>query len=132
MFWQRGPRTAAIRTGSRRSEGRKSATDTSLINPGNRLGWSETPILRRKVTKFSMYAACFSNLAMLSSTALDIHGPHRWPLSYILDDGNPYRSQIVESQSVLLKAFPRIAAIEFQSDTHVSALQAADVSSWTL
>jgi uncharacterized protein DUF3800 len=84
------------------------------------------------ITQFSMYAACFSNLVMLSGQGLEAYGNHRWPLSYFLDDGNTYKAQILEGRPLLLKAFPRIAAIEFLSDSHVNALQAADVVSWAV
>jgi hypothetical protein len=82
------------------------------------------------LTKLSMYAACFSNLMMLTGEALRIYGPHRWPLSFVLDDGNPYKSQIVEGSIVLLKTYPLVTAIVFRSDDNESALQAADVVSW--
>jgi hypothetical protein len=81
------------------------------------------------LTKFSMYAACFSNFVMLSGQGVKTYGTHRWPLSYFLDDGNAYKAQIREGESVLLKAFPGIASIDFLSDSNVNALQAADVVS---
>jgi hypothetical protein len=81
------------------------------------------------VTKLSMYAACFANLVMLSGTGLEKHGPHRWPLSFVLDDGNAYKQQVIDGMPALLKAFPRVAKMEFLSDSEVRALQAADVLS---
>ena len=44
-----------------------------------------------RVTKQSMYGACFTNLMTLVGVAMKIHGPHRWPLDYVLDDGNAYK-----------------------------------------
>lgn len=84
------------------------------------------------LTKFSMYGACFSNFVMLSGEGLEAYGRHRWPLSYFLDDGNNYKAQIIEGKPALLKAFPRIAVIDFLSDSNVNALQAADVVSWAV
>jgi len=84
------------------------------------------------ITKLSMYAACFTKLALLSGIGIEKHGPHRWPLSFILDDGNHYRSQIIESKAIILSTFPRVADITFDSDKQVNALQAADVLSWAV
>jgi hypothetical protein len=84
------------------------------------------------ITKLSMYAACFTNLALLSAIAIEKHGPHRWPLSFILDDGNNYRSHIIESKAIILGSFPRVTDIRFLSDEQVNALQAADVLSWVV
>ena len=63
---------------------------------------------------------------------MEKHGQHRWPLSFTLDDGNNYKQQIVESKPVILKAFPRVSRICFQSDDDGTALQAADVLSWAV
>jgi hypothetical protein len=84
------------------------------------------------LTKLSMYGACFSNLMTLIGEALSIHGPHRWPLSFVLDDGNRYKKHIIEGKPVLSKAYPRVGGIEFLSDHNVYALQAADVLSWAV
>ena len=86
----------------------------------------------KDVKKFSMYAACFTNFVMLSGTGLKVYGSHRWPLSYFLDDGNTYKSQVVESRPRLIEEFPRIAAIDFLCDSQVNALQAADALSWAV
>jgi hypothetical protein len=69
---------------------------------------------------------------MLSGTGLEKHGPHRWPLAFVIDDGNSYKGQIREGIPVLLKAFPHVAAIDFLADTNVGALQAADVLTWAV
>jgi hypothetical protein len=84
------------------------------------------------VTKWSMYGACFCNLTLLMGVGLDKHGPHRWPLSFVLDDGNPYKQDIIEGKPVTLAMFPRVASIDFRSDKSVSLLQAADVLSWAV
>ena len=84
------------------------------------------------VTKLSMYGACFCNLATFIGVGLDIYGPHRWPLSFVLDDGNPYRQDISDGKPVFLRNFPRLAGIDFSSDTGVRTLQAADVLSWAV
>jgi hypothetical protein len=84
------------------------------------------------LSKLSMYGACFVNLMTLVGEAVKVHGPHRWPLDYILDSGNSYKHHIVEGSPVLLKAYPRVTRIDFQSDDQVCALQAADVLSWAV
>jgi Protein of unknown function (DUF3800) len=84
------------------------------------------------LTTLSMYGACFANLMMLVGAALRIHGPHRWPLEYVLDCGNPFRQHVIEGSQVLLRAYPGVTRIEFQSDDDVTALQAADVLSWAV
>ena len=85
-----------------------------------------------RVTKQSMYGACFTNLMTLVGVAMEIHGSHRWPLDYVLDDGNAYKKHIIEGSPVLLKAYPRVTRIAFESDDNVNALQAADVLSWAV
>jgi Protein of unknown function (DUF3800) len=86
----------------------------------------------RGVTKLSMYAACFCNVAMVCGIGLEKRGQHRWPLAFTLDKGNNYKAQIIESKPVIMKTFPRVSRICFDSDDNVVALQAADVLSWAV
>jgi hypothetical protein len=82
---------------------------------------------------FSMYAACSVLHISYTGGILNLPGgAHRWPLSYVLDDGNPYQEQLTESGATLLKQFPRIARIDVKSDSEVNALQAADVVAWAV
>jgi hypothetical protein len=84
------------------------------------------------LTKFSMYGACLANLLMVVSGGMDIYGKHRWPLAFILDDGNAYKQHILDGLPHFLKAFPRIFDVSFASDHNMVALQAADVLAWTV
>jgi hypothetical protein len=84
------------------------------------------------VEYLSMYAACFCNVAMYCGVVLEKAGNHRWPLSFTLDEGNRYKQEIIKGEPAILKAFPRVSKICFESDDNMVALQAADVLSWAV
>jgi Protein of unknown function (DUF3800) len=84
------------------------------------------------LTKLSMYGACFTNLLPLVGESLKIYGSTLWPLSFVVDDGNAFKNDIIQSKPILLKGYPPIVGIDFLSDHDVNGLQAADVLSWAV
>ena len=83
------------------------------------------------VSKLSMYGACFTQVADMSDIAAAKAG-YRSPISYVLDEGNSYSSQILDAYAVLKNQSVDIAEPHFESDHLVSALQAADMVSWSV
>ena len=106
--------------------------DNKLMSVAGTLTAAQYRQTFKGISKLSMYAACFCNVAMACGVGLDKYGQHRWPLSFTLDDGNTYKQQVVESKPVILKAFPRVSKICFESDDNLTVLQAADVLSWAV
>jgi len=87
------------------------------------------------LSEFSMYGACFTNLVMLNG----IHArremyPHN--IGYLLDSGNQYKHDVLEAHAIMLRRMDEIPLnvgdLAFDSDEVVSALQAADVVSWSV
>jgi hypothetical protein len=110
----------------------KVITSNKLVSLASTLTSGQYRLHFAGLSKLSMYGACFVNLMTLVGEALRVHGPHHWPLDYILDSGNAYKSHVVEAYPVLIKAYPRVTRIDFQSDDQLEALQAADVLSWAI
>lgn len=80
-------------------------------------------------TKLSMYGACFAQLAIMNDVESRLNDYHE-PISYVLDDGNSYKKDIIEAKSAL--ALPSLKTIVFSSDRSLCALQAADVVTWSV
>jgi hypothetical protein len=81
------------------------------------------------ITNLSMYGACFAQLALMNDVEARLNDYHE-PIPYVLDDGNPYKKDIIEARGTL--ALPSLETIEFCSDASLCALQAADVVSWSV
>jgi hypothetical protein len=87
------------------------------------------------VTGLSMYGASFVQLAMINGTGARM-GDYRDPIAYLLDTGNPYKHDAVDAHSFLVgdeDKYPlNMGTLAFDSDNKLSALQAADVVSWSV
>jgi hypothetical protein len=87
------------------------------------------------LTELSMYGASFVQVAMINGIQLR-NGGSKDPVTYRLDAGNRYKDQIVEGHTVLLASEEQhplnIGSLEFDSDSNVAALQAADVVAWAV
>ncbi len=84
------------------------------------------------VSDLSMYGACFANLVMFAGVGARRHTPNHLPLSYMLDDGNSYKKDIVETKTVFDKTDLAFGKMEFSTDSQLTALQAADVVTWAV
>jgi len=87
------------------------------------------------LTKLSMYGASFVQVAMMNDTAMK-KGGYKGSIRYLLDTGNPNRSDVNDAETVLSSykcdnGF-NLESIGFESDDDNSALQAADVVSWSV
>jgi len=82
-----------------------------------------------------MYGASFVQVAMINGIQLRNDGS-KDPVRYRLDAGNRHKDQIVEGHAVLLASEEQhplnIGSLEFDSDSNVAALQAADVVAWAV
>jgi hypothetical protein len=108
----------------------KVINDNKLFTAASTLSAEQYREQFKGLSKLSMYGACFANLITLMTSAMKIHGQHRWPLSFVLDDGNHYKGHIIEGLQYFLKVFPRVTGVVFDSDHAHAALQAADVLTW--
>ena len=83
------------------------------------------------VSKMSMYAACFGQAVMMNDILAPKSGYHS-SISYVLDDGNRYKQDIRDADAVLRSHGVNIRKVGFEPDDSNSALQAADMVSWTV
>ena len=87
------------------------------------------------ISDFSMYGACFTTLVMLNGSQARREG-YQDDIAYLLDTGNPFKHQILNAHAVMLSRradFPlNVGTLGFDSDDELSALQAADVVSWSV
>lgn len=84
------------------------------------------------LTKLSMYGASFVQVAMMKDAAMK-KGGYKGSIKYLLDTGNPNRSDVEEAENVLSSykgddSF-NLGSVGFESDDENPALQAADVVS---
>ena len=86
------------------------------------------------LTELSMYGASFLQVAMMNDAAMK-KGGFKGSINYLLDTGNPYRSDVdhAEKEMATSKGDHRFnfGSIRFESDDDNFALQAADVVSWS-
>jgi hypothetical protein len=83
-----------------------------------------------------VYGACFL-LCVVTNHKLAEHSQFQERVSYLLDNGNPYRHHILEGYKTILEFQRRerwlnVGALGFDDDEKTLALQAADVISWTV
>jgi hypothetical protein len=88
-----------------------------------------------EITELSMYGASFLQVAMLNDTAMK-QGGFKGSIKYLLDAGNPYRSDVEEAEKLLSGCQGddrfNLVNVGFESDDDNFALQAADVVSWSV
>jgi hypothetical protein len=79
-------------------------------------------------SSMSMYGSCFLNMAMLNGSGA--------PIAYLLDAGSPCKHDVMEVYSYLIghqEKYPlNMGTLAFDCDDRVSALQAADMVSWSV
>ena len=72
---------------------------------------------------------------MIIGSSAQIEG-YRDNVAYLLDTGNPYKHHILDAHGSIVKSkdrFPlNVGALGFDCDDAISALQAADVVSWSV
>jgi hypothetical protein len=83
-----------------------------------------------------LYATCFLLTAVQQGKQLDSE-KYPYALSYLMDDGNPYKDQLIEVHGYMKTKFEnaaacRCGALDFGDDEKIRPLQAADVISWTV
>jgi hypothetical protein len=83
------------------------------------------------VTAFSMYGACFVQLAMMNDILTPKHHDY-FAISYILDDGNCYKHDVIDAYARMKSTLYSLDTIEFRKDESLNALQAADMVSWSV
>ena len=90
------------------------------------------------ITKLSMYGASFMRLAMMNGIQSKLMN-YPYPMAYLLDCGNRFRSQAEDAHTFMKSkdGFKKVlglnlGTIGFDSDDEISALQAADVVSWSV
>jgi Protein of unknown function (DUF3800) len=86
------------------------------------------------VSSFSMYAAAFAQLMMAIGIGTKTNN-FKTPVRYMLDDGNAYKME-AENAHAFMERIPDaenpVGELKFDLDHNLSALQAADVVSWTV
>ncbi|HWZ56183.1 MAG TPA: DUF3800 domain-containing protein [Verrucomicrobiae bacterium] len=83
--------------------------------------------------QFSVYAMCFNLIVVMNHKLAE--GDYGDPIPFILDSGNPYAEHVRQAHAAAVRFqreehFLNVGSLQFEDDSTLGALQAADVIAW--
>ena len=83
--------------------------------------------------QFSVYAMCFNLIVVMNHKLAE--GSYGSPIPFILDSGNPYAEHVRQAHAAAMRFqrqehFLNVGSLQFEDDSTLGALQAADVIAW--